>query len=64
MKLGKSSKVAIKIKNETKMKKEKERKMMNIGKPVRLNIKFNDIRNMNGKVYQLGLRIGSKILQL
>ncbi|KAG4096752.1 hypothetical protein H8356DRAFT_1292230 [Neocallimastix lanati (nom. inval.)] len=60
MKLGKSSKVAIKIKNETKMKKEKERKMMTIGKPVRLNIKFNDIRNMNGKVYQLGLRIGSK----
>jgi len=60
MKLGKSSKVAIKIKNETKMKKGKERKKMNIGKPVRLNIKFNDIRNMNGKVYQLGLRIGSK----
>ena len=60
MKLEKSTKVAIKMKNENKMKNEKERKKMTIGKPVHLNIKFNDIKNMNGKVYQLGLRIGNK----
>jgi len=60
MKLEKSTKVAIKMKNENKMKNEKERKKMTIGKPVHLNLKFNDIKNMNGKVYQLGLRIGNK----
>jgi len=60
MKLEKSTKIAIKMKNENKMKNEKERKKMTIGKSVRLNIKFQDIHNMNGKVYQLGLHIRSK----
>jgi len=60
MKLEKSTKIAIKMKNENKKKNGEERKKITIGKPVHLNIKFNDIRNMNGKIYQLGLRIGNK----
>ena len=39
---------------------KKERKEIKIGKPVHLNIKFDDIGNRNGKIYQLGLRIGNK----
>jgi len=60
MKLEKSTKIAIKMKNENKKKNGEERKKITIGKPVHLNIKFNEIRNMTGKIYQLGLRIGNK----
>jgi hypothetical protein len=60
MKLEKSTKIAIKMKNENKKKNGEERKKRTIGKPVHLNIKFNEIRNMTGKIYQLGLRIGNK----
>jgi len=61
---GKSTKMAIKMAIEM-TKKMKSSTEKTIGKAVRLNIKFNDISNMNGEVYQLRAYVlVTKILQL